>query len=1236
MLLNDRYRLEVKLGQGGMGTIYSAHDTLLDRDVAVKLLSKHALGTEGRARLLREAQAAARLNHPNIVSVYDAGEAEGNSYIIMELVEGDSLHQRPPANLEELLSITRQICLALDHAHQHQIVHRDLKPENVLVTPDGTVKLTDFGLARPVASRLTSEGAIVGTVYYLSPEQALGREVDGRADLYALGVMLYEFTTGQLPFTAEEPLAVITQHLYAPVTPPKVHNPQLNPALDALIIQLMNKTPDERPASATEVIRRLEPVALTWPALAIVEEPDLLERITRGRIIGRSRELAEVRSLWERAVSGEGQMLLISGEPGIGKTRLSREAITLAEISGGKVLVGECYPEISAPYAPFAQVFRRALSNGAVPDLDLPAFILADLLSIAPDLQLRFPGISANPRLDPQSEQQRLFENIVAFFTTLCRRQPTLLVLEDAHWADQASLFLLRHLARRLRRQPIMMITTYREVELDEALPFQEVLLSIQRERLASRLKLARLQPDDTRRLLAALLNEQVPEAFVQGIYHETEGNPFFIEEVCKSLVESGRLSYVDGRWQHPALNELQIPQSVRVAIQARLGKLPAEYQDILRMAAILGRDFDYEVLAQAVELDEEHLIEALEQAEHAQLIEETGSQNGGTFRFVHALIPTTLKEGLIGLRRRKLHRLAAEALEKYRPDDLETLAYQYAQAEVPEKALQYLSQAGRRAQARYANDDAIRYYSAALEFCEEENDCFDLLRSREQVYHHTARRPEELADLQRMYALANSLDDNRLRFDALLARANYAAHTDFVQATQPAEQALALAVNMNDPVRQARALYILAFVANFNGDQRRCIRFLDQAKEKFQAAGQVSDVIPCLYLLSLAHINKGEDEAGQQAAEQAVQLSREIKDRRQEATSLRRLGIAMDARDRKTEALELYQSALILHREVGDRAEECNALNAMAGVLASMGRLDEARQYFDEGLELAESIGQDMAVGMIVANMAFYCYQAQGDYQGALDLLERQLERARSQADQGLIFALSRSVTEMYASIGLYEEALVKAETALQIAEQRDLKRAQIDLLAWCGRLHAILGNFGIGHTQMDAALEMAQASDDPESYPDVFFNLAYTAWLGNDPAEWRQGLAYSSQVSARWRDLDAEYPLTFSLDMEARLMLALGEPALAAERTTDAVALADRLAGFTSQEQMYFTHACALRAVGRSEEADEYLRRAYERVRQAAAGLTSEKLQRAWLENVRYNREIIAEWQARFGEKD
>ncbi|HEY5668579.1 MAG TPA: serine/threonine-protein kinase, partial [Anaerolineales bacterium] len=222
--LMGRYQLMQELGKGGMGMVYEGHDNLLNRQVAIKVLSEARnirLGSEGRSRLLHEAQAAAGLNHPNIVDIYDAGEDQRVSFIVMELVKGRSLHEHKPKSIDEIISIACQICAALDHAHTHGIVHRDLKPENVLVTPDGTAKLTDFGLARSVASHISLDGMIVGTVYYLAPEAALRQSYDGRADLYSMGVMLYELTTGLLPFTADDPLAVISQHLYAPLVPPR-------------------------------------------------------------------------------------------------------------------------------------------------------------------------------------------------------------------------------------------------------------------------------------------------------------------------------------------------------------------------------------------------------------------------------------------------------------------------------------------------------------------------------------------------------------------------------------------------------------------------------------------------------------------------------------------------------------------------------------------------------------------------------------------------------------------------------------------------------------------------------------------------------------------------------------------------------------------------------------------------------------------------------------------------------
>jgi len=732
-VLNERYRLDAEIGRGGMGVVYRAYDTLLDRAVAIKVMSRTHLGTEGRGRLLHEARAAAGLNHPNIVTVHDVGEAGGSPFIVMELIEGQSLYAAKQVDnfshdLEKILSILQQVCAALEHAHANGIIHRDLKPENVQITPDGTAKLMDFGLARSVASRLTADGTLVGTVLYLAPEQALGQALDHRADLYALGVMTYELTTGDLPFAADDPIAVITQHLHAPVVPPRAKNPEIPVALDALIVQLLSKAPQDRPACAAKVRERLERLASGQdvPAahLTVVEEPSMLDRIVRGRMVGRERELAQARDLWKKAISGKGQMLLVSGEPGIGKTRLVRELVTQVKVSGGKSLVGTCYAEGGVPYAPFAQILRQALQNGSNASLSLPEFVLADLLTLAPALRLRYPQVEPSPALDdPRAQQHRLFENLVIFCTALSDRAPLLLVLEDAHWADSGTLFLLRHLARHTCQQRVMLVATYREVELDEARPFHEVLLDLSRERLASRLKLPRLEPGETRELLSVLFAEEITPEFLKGIYRETEGNPFFIEEVCKALVESGELYFADGRWHRPSMDDLGIPQSVRVAIQSRVRVLPADAQETLRLAAVLGREFDFDTLAEASELDEEALIEALESAERAQLIEEVSGQGGGTFAFAHALIPTTLVDSLRTLKRRRLHRQAAAAVEAQRPDDFEALAYHHNQAGEAKKATRYLLLAGDRARGLYAHQEAIGHYQQVLEFLEETGD---------------------------------------------------------------------------------------------------------------------------------------------------------------------------------------------------------------------------------------------------------------------------------------------------------------------------------------------------------------------------------------------------------------------------------------------------------------------------------------------------------------------------------
>ena len=255
--LQDRYRLDAVLGKGGMGTVYRGHDLKLKRDVAVKVLDRALFEAGERERFIHEAQVIAKLKHPNIVAVHDVGEYGDSPFFVMELVEGGSLHELRPDDLDEIVAICREVCKGLGHAHENGIVHRDLKPENVLIDRDGTPKLVDFGIARSDVSRFTREGHITGTVSYLAPEIAKGEAIDGRTDLYSLGVMLYELTTGQLPFSADDPIAVITKHLHEQVVHPNEINAEIPEGLNNLIVWLLHKEPDDRPSSAEVIIEML-------------------------------------------------------------------------------------------------------------------------------------------------------------------------------------------------------------------------------------------------------------------------------------------------------------------------------------------------------------------------------------------------------------------------------------------------------------------------------------------------------------------------------------------------------------------------------------------------------------------------------------------------------------------------------------------------------------------------------------------------------------------------------------------------------------------------------------------------------------------------------------------------------------------------------------------------------------------------------------------------------------------
>jgi len=321
LTLLNRYQIEDELGKGGMGIVYKAHDTLLKRAVAIKFLNTAGVGTEGKARLLQEARAAARLNHPNIVSVYDAGEADGSPFIVMELVNGDTLRKTEKPALSDALIMARQICLALEHAHENGIIHRDLKLENIVITNTQTLKLMDFGLARAADDvHLTEEGVIAGTLAYLAPELIQGKPASVQSDLYAFGVILYELLTGHPPFQGTIN-TILAQHLHGVVVPPSEHNADIPEWVDKLVLRLLAKSPEERHASAKDVLRDIEErsIAPTFASLiSIAPRPknNLPTQLTA--FIGREKEVEQIKKRLEK-----NRLVTLTGSGGIGKTRLS-------------------------------------------------------------------------------------------------------------------------------------------------------------------------------------------------------------------------------------------------------------------------------------------------------------------------------------------------------------------------------------------------------------------------------------------------------------------------------------------------------------------------------------------------------------------------------------------------------------------------------------------------------------------------------------------------------------------------------------------------------------------------------------------------------------------------------------------------------------------------------------------------------------------------------------------------
>ena len=595
---------------------------------------------------------------------------------------------------------------------------------------------------------------------------------------------------------------------------------------------------------------------LRWePILSTIAPSEWLRELPATGYVGRVAERERLTELWGEACKGSLRLALISGEAGAGKTRLSTHLALQVLWEGATVLYGRCDEDLGVPYQPWIQALGHLVKEA--PQSLLDDYVErhgGDLARLVPALGHRVDDLPAPRESDPETERYLLYAAAASLLEGAGQQEPLLLILDDLHWADAPTLSLLRHVAAAGSAMRVMVIGAYRDSDLSRDHPLTTLLADLHREQGVERVSLSGLLPEDVLALMEALAGHELDEdgrALAREITRETAGNPFFAGELLRHLTESGTIVRQDGGgWRLVGdMAKLGLPQSVREVIGRRVERLGSDARSALSAAAVIGRDFEIDLLLAVLDLSEARLLDLLDEAVAASLLQESRDR-AGRFMFTHALVEHTLYEDLGRTRRARLHRLVAEALEGQCGDEpgerLGELAGHWAAAVVSTdiaKAMHYARRAAERALEQLAPDEAARWYRQALELCDQapgagRSERCDLLIGLGEAQRQVGN-PEFRKTLLDAAHLARELDDTDRLCRAVLANSRgWASQVFFVddervQALEAAEEALT-----DDDPRRAQVLALLALELHYAGEPARCQRLASRAIEIARVAG--------------------------------------------------------------------------------------------------------------------------------------------------------------------------------------------------------------------------------------------------------------------------------------------------------------------------------------------------------------------------------------------------------------
>jgi tetratricopeptide (TPR) repeat protein len=1093
------YELVKELGRGGMATVYEAIDLHRLEPVALKVLLPHFSSEDVVCkRFLREAQAGMTLDHPGIVKVYEVGEADGNSFIAMELVAGrtlDELIQKEPLSVEHALDIGLKVADALVCAHENKIIHRDLKPGNIMVST-GNVKVMDFGLVRVMeASSLTGKYEIVGTLHYMSPQQAIGAQIDERSDIFSLGVVLYQALTGVLPFEGDHPGAIIHAILHSDPLRIEELRKGVPVEVEQVVFKALQKLPQDRYQHAVDLKADLERVReiLRGRTVELIATDEVFEERARGIysvLVGRERELEMLEGYVKRMLRGEGRTVLVSGEAGIGKSRLVWELGRKEKGENVRYLVGRCLlGREGLPYQPVREIIRSYLELKGVREPDKVGDYIEKK---APHLKGRLDVIHAFLFMKGETgpsliSREQLWDTATELVRVMARDRPIMLHIEDLHWADLPTLHLLLYLSRNTRDERVLLVGTYRpegliETEGEGPHPLVTSLETMKREGLCDVIGLGRLDKEGTTGVIVSVFpHAHFPESFTHAIHEETEGNPLFILEVLQLLRDEGVIGREAGSWRlRGDIDKISIPGRVNDVITYRLRSLTREERKLVEVASVEGRAFQSDTLCRCLQLPRIQVLLSLQELEHSHHLIHASERE---YHFDHVKVKDVIYEGLIPELRREYHRLIGEYYTESFGEKQEyagKIAHHLLEADREQKGLPFLLRAGEHAKRLFANEESIGYFDKGLDVVDRYIDstsdlrCIKhaLLQGRAKVKQLIGRYDEARTDYMDIERLTQDTGDYRGLADALEGQGEtFWRRGDYEAALACFEQALKIQQQIGDKRGEGSTLTHIGIVHWGRSTYEKALAYFESALEIQRQINDKRGVGSTLQNIGNVLGDRGAYEKSLAYYESALEIRRQIGDKRGEGSTLMHIGIVHGGRNDYEKALAYYGSALEIARQIGDKQGEAITLTNIGIVHGKRGTYKEALGFYESALDIKRQIGDKRGEGITLNNIG-NVQRDRGAYDEALACYESALEIARQIGDkrgEGIAFGNKGNVHQ---ECGAYKEALTCYQSALEIALQIGDKEGQWDS-------HHYLGTFWLDVGACDRAIESLEEAE-------------------------------------------------------------------------------------------------------------------------------------------------------------